>query len=404
MTILFINNEQCTSFEQLQGYFSQEIVYGSDLYWDLVESRHDIIQWICDHADNVEMAQQLRSIDEKMGYSAYLQRMRQVIMGISSENTEPLSPRFSECFAYEGVQYQATEEKIVFSLSLKVLQQVNEPFILKIVTDWGTRATTINSSDSEVGTSMVHEISFTKRPNKEINKFKVYAGEVLLDEQKMKSLSGVLCIELKSTYQRVWGYANGMFVVCKNDKYGFIDESGVEKIPCIFDEVHPFVNNLALVRIKNAGWITIDNEGRIVNTFGKEASNYMDGAVPICKNGYWGLCNLSKKIIVECKYQSIESFADGIFRVHVSGEYESKYMDAKGNLVEQIGKYKQKTKENVFEKLKLNKVSDTQGNVGYLDSQYKVVIPMQFKTIDDVGGGWILASNLDEHKQVLYHP
>jgi hypothetical protein len=46
----------------------------------------------------------------------------------------------------------------------------------------------------------------------------------------------------------------------KDEKWGFIDKTGKEVIPCIYDCAHPFSEGLASVG-KDGGWKYIDKRG-----------------------------------------------------------------------------------------------------------------------------------------------
>ena len=48
MTILYINNEHCTSVAQLKGYFSEDLTPESDTYYDLLDYGRsgDIAVWL----------------------------------------------------------------------------------------------------------------------------------------------------------------------------------------------------------------------------------------------------------------------------------------------------------------------------------------------------------------------
>jgi len=61
-------------------------------------------------------------------------------------------------------------------------------------------------------------------------------------------------------------YSNGVAMVKKNDKYGFINEDGVEVIPCIYDDAHPFKSGIAIVEI-NELWGALNDKGAVVIPF-----------------------------------------------------------------------------------------------------------------------------------------
>lgn len=61
-------------------------------------------------------------------------------------------------------------------------------------------------------------------------------------------------------------FSLGVAMVKKNDKYGFINEDGVEVIPCIYNDAHPFNNDIAIVEY-NGMYGALNRKGSIVIPF-----------------------------------------------------------------------------------------------------------------------------------------
>ncbi len=64
-------------------------------------------------------------------------------------------------------------------------------------------------------------------------------------------------------YQAVGTFHNGLAKVKFNNKWGFIDTSGVEVIPPRYHEVGDFNDGLARVRV-NEKWGMVDTQGNVI--------------------------------------------------------------------------------------------------------------------------------------------
>lgn len=73
------------------------------------------------------------------------------------------------------------------------------------------------------------------------------------------------CVIINPEYRKTRShFSDGMAAVSNQDGlWGFVDESGIEVIPCIYDEVHDFSNGYCVVRGCN-GTKLIDKQGRII--------------------------------------------------------------------------------------------------------------------------------------------
>ena len=185
---LNINDEYCTSFEQLRSYFITLPEFGSNLYWELIESGRDqaISQWLHDNIGNVDMAHQLESIDDHLGDTDYLKEMRRIILGekvLEDDSVQVIKPTFSSCFSLENVELEQTNEKNTVLISLKVLTpMVNENFELRLETGWGIQSWSINPFNSKVDEVLKHDFGFCKLFDQEFDCIRLYADNELLSE------------------------------------------------------------------------------------------------------------------------------------------------------------------------------------------------------------------------------
>ena len=150
----------------------------------------------------------------------------------------------------------------------------------------------------------------------------------------------------------------------KNGKFGFVDASGAFKIAARFDEVLPFSEGLAAVRIGDK-WGFIDNAGKVVihprfkaafyfregvgvaetdsgsaliDTSGNVLATNLDyidfiadGRVPARRGDKSGYLDLSGKTVIPFVYDSVSSFSGGLAAVEKRDRWG--YLDRNGHLV-----------------------------------------------------------------------
>ena len=90
----------------------------------------------------------------------------------------------------------------------------------------------------------------------------------------------------KGGYDYVAEYSEGLAWVRLNGKYGFIDKSGTEVIPCKYDNAVPFNEGLASVEL----------------------------------NGKFGFVDKSGSLVIPCKYDVANSFDNGRSLVFLNGK------------------------------------------------------------------------------------
>ena len=96
MTILYINNEHCTSIAQLKGYFAEPLSTNSPIFYDLLECGRygDIAQWLREVGE-VSMANRVESINSALSDSEYINQLGEAITGEIVINCT--KPTFANC-------------------------------------------------------------------------------------------------------------------------------------------------------------------------------------------------------------------------------------------------------------------------------------------------------------------
>ena len=168
--ILYINEEHCSSLEQLKGYFDVSLTADSTIYCDLLDyGRYgDISEWLQEMGEE-DLAKEVSSIDNTLSDSEYFIALKKIITGVSaSTSAKTLKPSFEKCFKFEGVEreFNGTSE-IKVQVNLKVLLAVNERYELSVHSSWGSRGQMINPYDYQEGEAIKINFIFRKRPGKE---------------------------------------------------------------------------------------------------------------------------------------------------------------------------------------------------------------------------------------------
>ena len=187
-------------------------------------------------------------------------------------------------------------------------------------------------------------------------------------------------------YEDALDFSEGLAAVKKDGKWGFIDKTGAEVIPFIYDVVQPFSDGLALARLERDGLIGfIDKSGKEVIPFKYE------GALPFAE-GFAvvqlpGIAGLDPAILFIDKsgnevtplYYSAESFSEGLAVVqHGMSNYI--YIDTSGKEVISIGNLNRGT--SFSEGLAMIYHFENQG---FIDKTGKTVFALDdYKTIGSV--------------------
>ncbi len=229
---------------------------------------------------------------------------------------------------------------------------------------------------------------------------------------------------VKPKYKEVdfnFGYKTGLsYVIDKNDKYGFIDQTGKEVVPCKYDNATGFENGLSVVKVKtgeydykfglmdttgkeviplkwgrmehypldhvlvvgeeNASKVgVIDEKGKVIIApqyafWSKRISN---GLWPVGRNDTCGVVNLKNETIVPFEYYMIESYSDKLKVAPAKKDGKWGYIDRTGKAVVPFiyndawgGDYYLTVKKD--------------GKWGVIDINNKVIIPFEYYSIDSV--------------------
>lgn len=153
--------------------------------------------------------------------------------------------------------------------------------------------------------------------------------------QDKYSLEGLAKVVVN--YDMVSDFHEGLAMVTKGDKYGFIDKMGNEVIPCIYEfmeEADPnFHDGLALVHQGEKHYF-INKEGKEAFPYNYDTGlNFSEGLALVWKERKCGYIDTNGKVVIPLTDQYYgDSFHDGLAAVRNNdGKYG--FIDKKGELV-----------------------------------------------------------------------
>ncbi len=186
-------------------------------------------------------------------------------------------------------------------------------------------------------------------------------------------------IAILNSYEVVGGCFEGKMLVCRDNKYGYIDKEGNEIISCQYDNAENFSEGMAAV-CKNEKWGFIDENGKLIINFKyHETGDFVDDLAPVSNNdGKWGYIDKSGNLIVPCKYEWAQNFSEGRAAVTTNNLYG--YINKEG--IEFVKcEY---SNAYPFSEGRAGVVKDDK--VGFINKKGKLVIPCQYDYNEDFLG------------------
>ncbi len=172
---------------------------------------------------------------------------------------------------------------------------------------------------------------------------------------------------------------NQLVSISENGKYGLADSNGRVIVPCVYDNILPFFQDLARVS-QNRRYGYINRRGQVVIPikFG-EAYSFSHGlaAVSLQPEGLMGFINQNGQKVIDFKYPLVGDFSDGLATVWNGspGHPNSRcgFIDTKGRLAISF----QYERANGFRQ-GLAAVMQN-GKWGFIDTNGNIIVPFVFK-------------------------
>ena len=146
----------------------------------------------------------------------------------------------------------------------------------------------------------------------------VYAGN---DKWGFIDTTGKEIVPCK--YNMVEGFDQGLARVKLYNKWGFIDTTGKEVVPCKYDSVGDFSDGFAMVKL-NDKWGFIDKTGKEVipcTLEYDEVGDRSDGLTAVKTSNGWGCIDLQGNEVVPCQYGGVKLLSAGMVAVQLDKKW-----------------------------------------------------------------------------------
>ena len=182
-------------------------------------------------------------------------------------------------------------------------------------------------------------------------------------------------IVVEPQFDDVGPFSDGLAVVKVSGKYGFIDNTGKLVVAPKFDDAVPCREGLCGVQI-NGKWGSVDTKGRMViePRFSYTPAPFFDGLARVAVDGTYGFVDKTGKEIIEPKFDNVSLFFESLATVRVDKKYG--FIDKTGEIVIKP------QFDRVLYFLNGLAAVELGEKWGFIDPRGKVVIEYQF---DDVG-------------------
>ncbi len=204
-------------------------------------------------------------------------------------------------------------------------------------------------------------------------------------------------------FEEAYNFKNGLAAVKekKEDKWGFIDTSGVFRIPPQFDFVESFSNGVAWIKLDKKKWGLIDTTGKVISetTFDEHrVRNFYDyplynydynndydittelpseNLFAVRKDTFWGFVGIDGKIKIPLIFKEVADFQNGFAAVQQNGKWG--FVD-KNNKMAIQPIY---TSVNSFSEGLVAVQKENDGKWGFLDQTGAQVFPFEYDAVTD---------------------
>lgn len=145
-TILFINNEHCTSLEQLKKYFNNDVSIESELFAELVDyARYgDMTKWLKEHG-NHNLADLIEDINEEQDDKLFFEKLSHIITG-EFRKMEKL--HYSRSFVVSKITNQHKGNILCVDINLVFDNDryINDDYEICVEGDFGNKCAVVNPS------------------------------------------------------------------------------------------------------------------------------------------------------------------------------------------------------------------------------------------------------------------
>ncbi|MFQ5447340.1 MAG: WG repeat-containing protein, partial [Saprospiraceae bacterium] len=129
-------------------------------------------------------------------------------------------------------------------------------------------------------------------------------------------------------------FVNEVGIVADGDKWGMVDHTGKQLLPCKFDELgflEDTGNKVLRVFKKEEKYGLIDTLGRLaISVQYEEIGLFSEGRLAVKRNGNWGFVDPNGLEVVPCRFDEVKAFSEGFAAVRLGSKWG--YIDKNGHV------------------------------------------------------------------------
>ena len=141
--------------------------------------------------------------------------------------------------------------------------------------------------------------------------------------------------DVKCVYDAIGDFSEGLAVVCKDNKFGYINETGELVIPCQFDLAFNFSEGYARVYDYSNhifGYIDQTGEKTIFSRW-ENAGDFHDGRAIVSTNNSYGFIDSEGNQVIPCSFSYAEDFSCGMAVVQEDEDGKFGFINKEGTVV-----------------------------------------------------------------------
>lgn len=160
MTILYINEEYCSSLQQLQSYFSLNFKIESSVFQDIIDYGRsgELSRWLREH-DYYRIAEDVDKIDATLSDSRYFSMLSKIV---AKKEIITYKIPFDQCLKYTDYKLEYGHDCVIVYVWFVILNHANEQYEVEIKSSWGLCTNCINPQDYLTEEKIMADFRFQK--------------------------------------------------------------------------------------------------------------------------------------------------------------------------------------------------------------------------------------------------
>ncbi len=332
-------------------------------------------------SDKKEIISHGLQVADGVVYRNYIEKKIQGVTILKDENGKLITEkRFEKTTVFPEVDYFEAEDGHLFDAKGKALFKKNYTNVYPIgkdifeVTDVSKGKIQIDKMEKQLNTDEYNiEESLGNGYYKAVSND--YSRTFLVDSTGKKVID--------EEFEAIKPFAKTFFLCQKAEKWGIMERNGTWVIPCKYDEILAFEDEMALVRKDSMRGYAFKNEFVAMASLKEMPQNilacFSENLAPFLKAGKYGFIHKTGKIAIPCVYDMVWGFHQGMAKVRK--DQKIGYVNAKNEIMipleyEDLGLFSEGFS-----------IAQKNGKVGFIDMKNNLVIPCIYQDARPFAGG-----------------